>query len=112
MCFQTNIFLFDDIQNDFRFKVLSHHDTNLTNKEGNLWVTSGFDNSVRWYEERMQYKKIVEEATNFSEILNFARSLKMTHMLIPRGKYEDLFISSGLDLKTIYQNYDYRLIAI
>ncbi len=106
------IFLFNDSQQEFIFKVLSKRDTNMTVKEGSVWVTSGFDNSVRWYEERMQYKKIVENATNFSDILDFAKSLKMTHMLIPRGKYEDLFISSGLDLKTIYQNYDYRLIVI
>jgi len=108
----TKIFVFSELQEDFIFKVMSRHETNLTNKEGSIWITSGFDNSVRWYEERMQYKKIVENATNFSDILDFAKSLKMTHMLIPRGKYEDLFISSGLDLKTVYQNYDYRLIVI
>lgn len=108
----SQVFVFDDYQREFIFKVLSKRDTNMTVKEGSVWVTSGFDNSVRWYEERMQYKKIVENATNFSDILDFAKSLKMTHMLIPRGKYEDLFISSGLDLKTVYQNYDYRLIVI
>ena len=109
---ETKIFVFNDMQNDFRFKILSRHDTNLTNKEGNLWVTTGLDNSRRWYNERMLYKKYVDQAESFSGIEIFAQSLGMTHMLIPRGKYENLFQSSNLHNKTLYQNDDYRLIEL
>ena len=108
----TKIFVFNEFQKEFMFKVISRHETNLTTKEGSIWVTSGFENSLYWYEERINYEKNVDEATDFSEILAFANSLSSTHMLIPRGKYEDLFVESGMKLDTIYKNYDYRLVEL
>lgn len=108
----TKIFVFNDFQNEFRFKVLSRHDTNMTIKEGSVWVTSGFVNSQKWYNERMEYKKIVEPADNFMSIVDFARQIGSTHMLIPKGQYETLFLKEENNFDTLYQNTDYRLIKL
>ncbi|OHA58426.1 MAG: hypothetical protein A2571_01445 [Candidatus Vogelbacteria bacterium RIFOXYD1_FULL_44_32] len=109
---KAKIFVFDDSQWEFIFKILSKHDTNLTVKEGSVWTTAGFANSLRWYTERQNYKQKVESAGTFGEIVLFARSLEMTHMLIPRGKYEDLFKQNNFNLNTVYVNPDYRLIKL
>ena len=108
----TKIFVFDDFQDEFRFKILSRHDTNLTGKEGNLWVTSGYKNSRRWYDERLAYKKIVGGATDFSEITDFARSLGLTHLLLPRGTFSELYRVSGTSLPVLYENPDYRILEL
>ncbi len=108
----TKIFLFDDMQNDFRFKVLSRHDTNLTSKEGNLWTTSGYENSLRWYQERQDYVKKVDGANSFGEILDFAKSLGATHLLLPRGKYLDLYLVGRTRLPSLKENQDYKLLKI
>ncbi len=109
---QTKFFVFDDFQNDFRFKVLSRLDTNLTGKEGNLWVTTGYQNSMRWYRERQNYELVTKTAKSFSEIFSLARELNSTHMLIPRGRYWDLFERSDEPLEILYQNSDYKIIKL
>src|SRR3989344_2064084 len=107
----VKIFVFNDTQNEFRFKVLSHHNTNLTSKEGNLWVTSGFENSKRWYEERKRYEEVVNNAKTFREIADFAKELDCTHILIPRGKFLDLYNSSKQKIgEIIYENQDYTIV--
>jgi len=109
----VKVFVFDDFQNEFRFKILSRLDTNLTAKEGNMYVTSNFDDSRTWYEERTMYNDIVESAENFSQILDFAKDLNCNYMLLPKGKYEDLYEASGIDTtEVLYSNYDYKVLKI
>jgi hypothetical protein len=109
----TNFFVFSGDQRDFIFKILSHLNTNLTNKEGNLWVTSGFSNSKRWYEERQEYDRVVGSATDFRDIVIFAQKLKSTHMLIPRGKISDLYWAGGMSVgEVVYDNSDYLILDI
>ncbi|PLX26219.1 hypothetical protein C0580_00295, partial [Candidatus Parcubacteria bacterium] len=110
---EAKIFVFDDFQNEFKFKILSQRDTNLTKKEGSAWITSSFDNSVFWYEQRLKYDEIVKDAENFDEVLVFAKELGSTHILLPRGKYADLYDASEVDnVSVLYSNYDYRILKI
>lgn len=109
----ARFFVFDDFQNEFRFKFLSRHDTNLTAKEGAIYITSNFKDSKWWYEERMAYKDRVEPAENFSQIVDFAKELGSTHILLPRGKYSELYDESEVDnVSVLYSNYDYRILKI
>ncbi|RJQ34080.1 hypothetical protein C4566_02605 [Candidatus Parcubacteria bacterium] len=110
---EVKIFIFDDFQNEFKFKILSQRDTNMTKKEGSAWITSSVDNSLRWYEERLRYDQIVKEAKDFSEIIAFAKELDCTHILLPSGKYSDLYEASNIDnVSVLYSNYDYKLLKI
>jgi len=108
----TKIFVFDEHQDEFRFKLISRHNTNLTNKEGNLWVTSGFENSQKWYAERMKYKAQVSEAKSFESIIDFALELDSTHILLPRGRFSELYEKSNKTLPVIYENSDYRILEL
>lgn len=107
----TKVFAFAQGSEDFQFKVLSRLNTNLTVKEGSAWVTSTFENSKRWYEERRRYDEIVGEATDFSEIISFARELGSTHMLLPRGKYSEMYEHSA-PLPVLYENPDYQVLEL
>ncbi|MDD4994887.1 MAG: hypothetical protein PHW53_00200 [Patescibacteria group bacterium] len=111
---ENRIFVFDDFQNEFKFKVLSRQNTNLTEKEGSIWVTSNFENAKRWYEERQAYNQIVEKAADFKEIVNFAVRLDCSYILLPRGKYMDLYYSSNSadGLEEVFSNKDYKILKI
>lgn len=107
----SKIFVFKDLQREFQFKVLSRHDTSSTEKEGNLWVTTGFDNTEKWISERKRY----DEATgsgSFFEIVAFARETGSTHMLLPRGEYSELFDSSDMNVRVVFENADYRILEL
>ena len=109
----TKFFVFDDFQNEFKFKILSRHETNLTGKEGNIYVTSNFKDSKMWYQERMAYKDRVDSAQDFETIVDFAKELDCTHILLPRGKFSELYEASAIDnLSVLYSNHDYQLIKI
>ncbi len=108
----TKVFVFDDMQREFQFKIMSRLNTTLTGKEGNLWVTSGFDNSKRWYEERSIYASTTQHAVNFGEIVSLAKKLQATHILVPRGKWLELYEAWTRKLPEVHANADYRLLKI
>lgn len=107
----TKFFVFDDYQAEFKFKVLSRHDTNLTQKEGSVWATSGFENSKRWYEERVRYEK-AEDASDFRTTILVARTFGATHMLLPRGQHGDAYDTMGAHFPVVYENKDYRVLEL
>lgn len=110
---ETKVFVFSNSQQDFKFKILSRLNTNLTEKEGSLWVTSNFQNSQTWYQERMKYDQVIESAADFGSIINFAKELNCTHILLPRGELMDLYEKSSIDnVSILYSNYDYKIIKI
>jgi hypothetical protein len=109
----TKFFVFDDFQNEFKFKVLSKHETNLTGKEGNIYVTSNFKDSARWYNERLEYDNRVKGADNFGQIIDFAKELDSTHILLPRGEFSDLYkLLNPQGTTVLYFNDDYKIIKI
>ncbi|MBT6691323.1 hypothetical protein HOB10_03255 [Candidatus Parcubacteria bacterium] len=110
---KTKFFVFDDFQNEFKFKILSRHETNLTSKEGNIYVTSNFENSARWYDERLRYNEQVQGAEDFGQIVDFAKELECTHILLPRGELSILYKESeSTGTSVLYFNDDYKVIKI
>lgn len=110
---KNKIFVFDDFQNDFKFKILSQQNTNLTAKEGSAWITSGYENSMFWYNERMNYDNIVKGASDFTDIITFAKTLNCTHILLPRGEFMDLFLkTSQNNVEILYSNNDYKVLKL
>jgi hypothetical protein len=108
----TKIFVFTEYQSEYQFKFLSRQDTTMTEKEGAIWATSGFDNSMSWYKERSEYDAVVAHATRFEDILAFARAIGATHMLLPKGHYTELYEQSPQKLRVLYANEDYRILAL
>lgn len=110
---ETKIFVFNYQQEDFQFKILSRHDTNLTVKEGSLWITSGFFNSQKWYQERKMYDQVVNSSKDFSEIIKLAKNFGCNYLLLPRDKYPDLFELQNIDQTDIlYTNDNYKILRL
>lgn len=109
----TKIFVFSHEQEDFKFKILSRHNTNLTVKEGSLWVTSGFANSQQWYIERQAYDQVVNGSKDFRAVIKFAQDLGCNYLLLPRARYLDLSDLVSIDkLQILYSNEEYKLIKL
>lgn len=111
----TKFLVFDDFQNEFKFKVLSRKDTNLTEKEGSIYTTASFEDSKKWFEERERYKEVTNSANNFFDIINLAKEFECTHILLPRGKFSELFDSPNFDISTVnilYSNADYKILEL
>lgn len=111
----TKVFVFEngDYYN-FYYKFLSRRDANLTRKEGNIWITSGYKNSVAWFEQMKRLIKLETQANDFSEIKNYAEELGCSHILLPPGKRLNALYNNykATDLPIIYSNKDYRLLKI
>ncbi len=107
----NKFFVFSDDQEDFKFKVISQQETNLTNKEGSIWITSGIENSQKWYQERLRYDQVVASG-DFGAIVDLARSLQSSHIVLPRGKFTELYEASGESLRSVYRNGDYSILEI
>ncbi len=106
------VFVFNDFQREFLFKVMSRHDTTSTEKEGNIWVTSGEANSMKWISERLRYDEAVTSGNTFDDIAAFAREIGATHMLLPPGRYTTLYELSPGSARTLFQNDEFRLLEI
>lgn len=108
----AKVFAFNEDQEDFKFKVLSRLETNLTVKEGSMWITSGSANSQKWYNERKHYDEVVKSAQDFDSVMKFARELDSTHLLLPRGKWSELYEETSPPLKEVFANPDYRILSL
>lgn len=108
----TKVFVFDDINNDFRFKILSHRETNMTNKEGSIWMTAGFADSKRWYQERQRYNEVMATAESFDELVAFARELDATHLLVSPGRPQELYEARTTDYPVVRASEHYTLIEL
>lgn len=109
----VKIFTFASEGHEFQFKIMSQRDTNITGKEGSIWVTSTIDNARRWYYERKEYDQLVENITDFTPIVAFAKELNCTHILIPRGEFSNSYDNTKLNnITEVYSNPDYKLIQI
>lgn len=107
----TKFFVFSHEQEDFKFKILSHHDTNLTVKEGSLWVTSSFENSQKWYKERKTYDEVVNNSEDFSLVIQFAKELNCNYLLLPYSEYPDLFVNMDIQgVEILYSNDNYKIL--
>lgn len=56
---------------------------------------------------------VVGSATDFSNIISFAKKLGSTYILLPRGKFRDMYDNSSVDVgKIVYQNLDYAILDL